>query len=206
MITIGGSVFLACYADYMKTGVASSKYVGAFFFAVGLMCICIRGYSLYTGKVCFLPDKHDKETFSVLFLGLLGNTVATCLLGMAVGYAVPDMGKAALAVCEAKLMQSFSQTLIRSIFCGILVYLAVVIYRDHGKQIAGILLCVPTFIICGFEHSIANMVYFGASGIVSLEAFGYLWTVILGNSIGGMLLPIIGKLGAVGKKETNDGK
>lgn len=199
MISLGGSVFLSCYGDYIKTGNPLSRYIGAFFFAVGLLCICIRGYALYTGRVCFIPYRHDKETISALLLALLGNTIATALCGMAAAYAVPDMATSALAVCTAKLGQSFLQTLIRSIFCGVLVYLAVVIYRDHEKRISGILLCVPVFIICGFEHSIANMFYFGASGIVSWEAFAYLWTVILGNSIGGVLVPLLGKLGDVGK-------
>jgi nitrite transporter NirC len=73
-------------------------------------------------------------------------------------------------------------------------YLAVSVYRE-GKGISGIFFAVPVFILSGFEHSIANMFYFGASGIVSLKAFTYLWTVILGNSIGGMLLPALQMLG-----------
>ena len=200
MISLGGSVYLACYADYLKTGLPSSKYLGAFFFSVGLLCIYAKGYALYTGKIGFIMEKHDKDAISTILFSLLGNMLATCLLGMVAAYAVPDMATAAVHVCTSKLSQSFLQTLIRAIFCGILMYHAVVIYCDHNKQIAGILLCVPVFIICGFEHSVANMFYFGASGIVSWEAFGYLWTVILGNSLGGVLLPLVTM---VGKKETN---
>ena len=47
------------------------------------------------------------------------------------------------------------------------------------------------FIISGFEHSIADLFYFSASGIVSIQATGFLWTVILGNTIGGMLIPAL---------------
>lgn len=39
------------------------------------------------------------------------------------------------------------------------------------------------------------MSYFAASGIVSLKAFGFIWTVILGNTVGGMLLPLLTKIG-----------
>ena len=157
MIALGGSIYLACYADYLKTGLPVSKYLGAFFFSVGLFCIYAGGYALYTGKVGFLLEKHGKEDVSVLLLTLLGNMIATCLLGMAAAYAVPDMADSAIYLCTAKLSQSFLQTLLRAIFCGILMYEAVVIYRDHNKHVLGILLCVPVFIICGFEHSIANM-------------------------------------------------
>ena len=50
------------------------------------------------------------------------------------------------------------------------------------------------FILSGFEHSIADIFYFAASGIVSLRAFGFLWLVILGNAAGGMLLPLLNGL------------
>jgi len=60
--------------------------------------------------------------------------------------------------------------------------------------IAGIVFCIPVFILCGFEHSIADLFYFAASGIVSLEACLFLWIVILGNALGGMLLPLLNKV------------
>ncbi len=44
LISIGGSVFLAC----------DNKYVGAVMFSVALLCICLKGYSLYTGKIGFI--------------------------------------------------------------------------------------------------------------------------------------------------------
>ncbi len=190
LISIGGSVFLACYAD--------NKYIGAIMFSVALLFICLKGYSLFTGKIGYLVDNHTKNDIEVTFLGLLGNAIATCLLGMAIRYALPNLGEVASVICNAKLTQEFLQTLIRSIFCGILMYLAVSVYRE-GKGIAGIFFAVPVFILSGFEHSIANMFYFGASGIFSLKAFGYIWLVILGNSIGGMLLPAIDLLGRKGK-------
>ncbi len=187
MISIGGAVFLAC----------DNRYVGAALFTVALLTICIRGYSLYTGKIGFIPEKHDKEAFSVLLTGLLGNVIATTVCGYLIRFGLPALGDTAAAVCEAKLGQSFVQTLIRGFFCGVLMYVAVSVWRDH-KKIVGILFCIPVFILAGFEHSIADMFYFAASGIVSLRAFAFIWTVILGNSIGGMLLPA---MGLVGKKE-----
>ncbi len=180
MVSIGGGVFLGC----------DNKYVGAVMFCIALVCICNDGYSLFTGKVGYIVESHKKEDFSVLLLGLLGNAIATCFIGMALAYAVPGFGEKALSMCTAKLGQDFFQTLIRAIFCGILMYLAVCLFKEH-KTPLGIFFCVPVFILSGYEHSIANMFYFGASGIVSFEAFAYIWTVILGNSIGGMLFPIL---------------
>ncbi len=189
LISIGGSVFLACYND--------NKYIGAVMFSVALLFICLKGYSLFTGKIGYLPENHTKDDIATTFLGLFGNAVATCLLGMAIRYALPNLGEIATTVCDLKLNQEILHTLIRSVFCGILMYLAVSVYRE-GKGVSGIFFAVPVFILSGFEHSIANMFYFGASGIFSLNAFAYIWVVILGNSIGGMLLPAISLLG---KKE-----
>ena len=69
-------------------------------------------------------------------------------------------------------------------------YIAVAIYREN-KSISGIIFAVPVFILSGFEHSIANMCYFGISGIVSFESFLYILVVIAGNTIGGLLLPTL---------------
>ena len=189
MVSIGGGVFLGC----------DNKYVGAVMFCIALVCICNDGYNLFTGKVGYIVESHKKDDFSVLLLGLLGNAIATCFIGMALSYAVPGFGEKALSMCNAKLGQDFFQTLIRAIFCGILMYLAVCLFKEH-KTPLGIFFCVPVFILSGYEHSIANMFYFGASGIVSLEAFAYIWTVILGNSIGGMLFPILKLPRKLGKK------
>ena len=143
MVSIGGAVFLSC----------ENRIAGAVLFSVALLSICMAGYSLYTGKIGFIPEKHDQEAFSVLLLGLMGNTIGTILCGLALRSAIAS-------------------------------------YRDN-KTPLGILFCIPVFILSGFEHSIADIFYFAASGIVSLKAFGFILTVILGNSIGGMLLPVL---------------
>lgn len=186
MIAVGGTVFLACYNTDLL-----SRTIGAFFFSIALLCICYKGYSLYTGKIGFIPEKHDGEAFSILLWGLLGNLMATVALGIALSAAIPSIAQAAKAICVAKLNQAWWQTLIRGIFCGILMYMAVSIYRDK-KTIAGILFCVPVFILAGFEHSVANMFYFGAAGMFfSLDAVIYLTIVVAGNTVGGMLMPLL---------------
>lgn len=44
LIGIGGAVFLA----------SENRVIGAILFSVALICICAKGYSLYTGKVGYL--------------------------------------------------------------------------------------------------------------------------------------------------------
>ena len=192
LIALGGSVFLAC----------ENRVVGAVLFTVALLCICYKGYGLFTGKVGFLPESHDKAGWTVVLTALLGNLIATALCGWAVRAGLPALGEVAATICESKLTQVWYQTAIRGVFCGILMYLAVSIYRDH-KSIAAILFCVPVFILSGFEHSIADVFYFAAAGVVSLEACGFLWIVIFSNAVGGMLLPLLSKLTKEAKSDVN---
>ena len=184
LVSIGGAVFLSC----------DNRYVGAVLFSVALLCICLKGYSLFTGRVGYIPEQHDRETVSALFLGLLGNFIGTLICGLLARFAVPAIGTAAETACAARLTQAPLQTLVRGLFCGMLMYLAVSTYREKNTPL-GILFCIPVFILCGFEHSIADMFYFTASGIVSLRAFAFIWIVILGNALGGMLLPVIAPTG-----------
>ncbi len=181
LISIGGSIFLSC----------ENKVVGAVLFSVALLCICYKGYSLFTGKIGFIPEKHDKEAVSVLLLGLFGNAIGTVAFGYMLRFAIPAFGTAAQTLCQGKLdNQALWQTFVRGVMCGILMYLAVSIFRDK-KTPLGILFCIPVFILSGFEHSIADIFYFATSGIVSLQAFVFLWTVIAGNAVGAVILPLL---------------
>ena len=180
MISIGGAVFLAC----------DNRYIGAALFTVALLTICIKGYSLYTGKIGFIPEKHDKEAFSVLLTGLLGNLIATVICGYLIRFGLPALGSAAETLWAAKLTQAWWQTLIRAFFCGVLMYLAVAVFRDRKTPI-GILFCIPTFILSGFEHSIADLFYLAAAGAFSVPSLAFSGLVLLGNAAGAMLLPLL---------------
>ena len=181
LISIGGAIFLA---------LSENKYVGACLFSVALLCICFKGYNLFTGKVGFMVYGHDKKAFLTLFAGLIGNVVGTLVFGLALSFALPDLNTQAEVLCNAKFTQELYQTLIRAIFCGILMYLAVSIFKEN-KTVVGIIFCIPVFILAGFEHSIADMAYFATARIFTHKALLFIATVVLGNAIGGMLLPAL---------------
>ncbi|MDO5445524.1 MAG: formate/nitrite transporter family protein [Eubacteriales bacterium] len=184
MIAAGGSVFLAC----------DSKYAGAVFFSVALLCICYMGYYLYTGKIGYFVTDHSLNNAKTLLVGLIGNLATAFILGKIISYAIPNITEKADSICSAKLLQSFPQTFIRGLFCGILMYLAVSIYKDH-KTPLGILFCVPVFILSGFEHSIADMFYFGVSTITDARILLFTLAAVLGNTAGGILLPFLANIG-----------
>jgi len=184
LITIGGSVFLA----------AENRVVGAVLFSVALLCICYLGSYLFTGKIGFLTDDFTGRNISHLSVGLLGNLITTFLLGLLIRYALPSLGATATVLCEAKLTQSFPVTFVRACFCGVLMYAAVWIYKEK-KTPLGILFCIPVFILSGFEHSVADMFYFGASGIGNPKILSFEAAAVLGNAVGSLILPLLGKAG-----------
>ena len=181
MIAIGGTVFLSL--------AESNKIAGAILFAVALLCICIQGYSLYTGKIGFILSDYSKNAMSVLWFGLLGNLIATIVFGLAISYALPSLYTVASVLCKAKLTQAWFSTLIRSIFCGMLMYQAVSIFKKGS--LAGVFFCVPVFILAGFEHSIANVFYFAVARSLSFDTLIYIIIVVVGNSLGGIFFELL---------------
>lgn len=194
-ITLGCAVFL---------GLPENKYVGAALFAVALLCICYKGYNLYTGRIGFIPENHDKKSIISLFAGLLGNLAAVTAFGLLLRAGLPALGEYARNICESKLSQSAVQTLIRGIFCGILMYLAVSVYREN-KTVTGILFCIPAFILSGFEHSIADVCYFAVAFTFSPRVISFIAMVIVGNTIGAVILPLIKMIFAKRNDENGEG-
>ena len=75
-----------------------------------------------------------------------------------------------------------------------LIYLAVEEYKSNPHEIGkylGILFGVVVFIICGFEHCVANMYYISIADLWSLKALLYVFIMTIGNACGGLLLPLV---------------
>ena len=186
-ISLGGTVFL----------MSADKTVGALLFAVGLFCVCAFGFSLFTGKVCYVFDNDRKYALMlpVIWTGNLIGAVCTALLESLTRIG-PALAEKAAAVCQAKLDQTPISALILAVFCNIMIYIAVEGYKniphEVGKYLA-ILFGVVVFILCGFEHCVANMYYFTVGNAWGSKAIGYLLLMTLGNAAGGVLIPLLRK-------------
>ena len=182
-IAIGGSVFLSC----------ESKVVGALFFCVALLTICMFGFALFTGKVGFLAVSHTKTDLRDVLSSLIGNFIGCVFFGITIRIGLSKLIPVAQTICDAKLTQNIAEAIIRAFFCGALMFIAVWVYREK-KSISAIFFCVPAFILSGFEHSIANMFYFAVAGYFNIESLLYIILIVLGNSLGGMFIPAFLKL------------
>ena len=188
MIGIGGTIYLSL----------DNKVVGASLFGIGLFMIVIYGFNLYTGKIGYLVDNFNFKYIKMLVITLIGNFIGTFLVGYILKFTriyslIHDKAK---SLVDIKLDDSLVSILILAFFCGILMYLAVNTYKeskDIGKYL-GVFLGVIVFILCGFEHCIANMYYFSVANAWNVNALLYLLVMILGNSLGGMLIPLCNKV------------
>lgn len=182
MIGIGGTVYLAC----------ESKVTGAILFSVGLLTICAYGLKLFTGAIGTLLTDRDRSWGRRMGDALqiwLGNLAGTGAVGLGIRLTRPELAEQARTMADAKLAAPLSKVVLMAVFCGILMYLAVDLYRTRTgvHQVAGIFVAVPVFILAGFEHSIADMFYLGAGygwAVSNLESLVFLLVVTLGNSLG----------------------
>ena len=157
------------------------------------------GYALFTGKVGFLAECCTRGELEGVLLALLGNALGTLFFGTLLRLGLPALSLRAAELCAAKLSLPLVQVLIRAFFCGVLMYLAVAIYRRKGSTL-GIFLCVPAFILSGFEHSIADMGYFAVAGVFSARMTVFLTVVVLGNAAGALVLPLLSRLSGTAQK------
>lgn len=62
--------------------------------------------------------------------------------------------------------------------------------HELGKYLS-LFFGVMVFILCGFEHCVANMYYFSVAGMWSGKTLLYLLVMTLGNAVGGVVFPVI---------------
>lgn len=190
MIGIGGCVSLSC----------DNKYIGALLFSLGLFAIIQFGFGLFTGKVGYIPLRKPVYIWECFFT-LVGNALGTLFDALLLRHTRIDLAieQKAQSILDAKLGDTWHSMFIMAIFCGMLMFLAVDNARisrksgGHSELVTGTLLCIVVFIICGFNHCIADMFYLFLTMRIK-EGLVYLSFVILGNVVGGMTIPLIKNL------------
>ena len=159
LIGIGGTAFLS----------VDDKVVGAFLFSVCLYAILATGQLLLTGRAAYTC--HLRELAGIL----LGNACGAVAVGLLAG---PDVRARAALLCQAKL-GGMDSLIVAGILCNLLIYVAVEAYGKAQPLLT--VMCVMAFILCGYEHSIANMFYFAAARRFSPEVVMFLVVNVLSN-------------------------
>ena len=181
-IGLGGCIFM---------GMVTSEYkwVGAILFSIGLFTVFTFRLDLYTGKVGYAVENKPSYLVDLVVI-ILGNFVGALIIGQM----IPMPEAAEVLIVDAKLGGDIDwwRVFCKGVFCGILMFIAADYYKTQKKYLATFV-CVPVFILAGFEHSIADMFYFCASGTFTLDAFLFILVVIVGNAVGGILIPLCKK-------------
>lgn len=183
-IGFGGTAFLSL----------DSKVLGALFFTVGLFIICTFGLNLYTGKVCYVFQRDKTYAIHVPIIWL-GNVVGTGLVALLVHLTrIAPIAEKAQAMCQVKMDDSLLSLFVLGILCNIFIYIGVEGYNTNphevGKYVA-LFFGVMVFILCGFEHCVADMFYFSVARMWSGDAILRLIVITLGNAVGGVIFPLV---------------
>lgn len=178
-------------------------------FPLGLILVVCCGSELFTGDCLLiipLLGKKIKLGKTALFLAVvyLGNLVGSMLVALLVratnGMGFVGLAESAVAVASAKCSLSFGKAFLLGIACNVLVCLAV--WMSFGAdslcgKIFAVYLPIFAFVVCGFEHSIANMYYLSVgmlfdSSLVNLgdALLHNLLPVTMGNVLGGALVGV----------------
>ncbi len=185
LISLGATVFLGIRQGGHSFGF---HIVGAVFFTLGLYIIIHWKLWLYTGKVGFVSDYKARFWLALLLCltsNLIGAVGFPALIKMTRLYV--QIETAAKPLVAAKLNDSPMSIFILSIMCGVMIYIAVKGHANFSYSLAktiAVFLAIPTFIMCGFEHVIANAAYFTYAHVFSWKVVWYFVLMAVGNGIG----------------------
>ena len=206
-----GSLAFTIVSTYARS--VGGQIFASALFSIGLILVCVLGLQLYTGKIGVVFDDREKlkENAINLPIMLVGNAIGAFALGIICHFIfmnVPDIANRILAISLGKT--NSTTVFLQGIFCGALVYIAVYLFKNlqnWAMKIIGIITAVTLFVYCGFQHCIANMLYFGMAFNWNIDMLWNLLIVILTNSVGALLVRCLVHLTAIiaapSKKEEN---
>ena len=182
LISIGCYVFLSC----------QNSIVGSFLFSIALYLICKYSLLLFTGNVGYFDFRNVNSSIFKLMFVLITNAIFCIFLGTVIGDANENINIKAMEVVNVKLFDKNEfRVFIDSTFCGSLMFFGVDCYKTNKSELA-IIYCVMVFILCGFEHCIANFAYFSIAKMLYIpESILFMAINIIGNTLGAIVTRLI---------------
>lgn len=171
LIAMGGAVTNTASHSIDNVGVA--RLVSGLLFPFGLGMVVLTGAELFTGNTLITISVLDRQaTWGGMLrnwvLVYLGNgvgailTAAACAFSGQLDYSGGGLALFTMRLAAGKCGMTFGRALVLGILCNLLVTLGVLLSltaKDVTGRVVGAYLPVAFFVICGFEHSIANLFY-----------------------------------------------
>ncbi|MBR3556011.1 MAG: formate/nitrite transporter family protein [Oscillospiraceae bacterium] len=193
----------------------AGKFLGACVFPVGLAMVLLAGSELFTGNnLIIIPVLTGDikvtqmlRNWVIVYIGnLIGGILVAALVvyghvGNLFGGAEGGVAAAMINAANGKVTMSFGDAFLKGIGCNFLVCIAVWISfaaKDVTGKFWGLYMPIMLFVLCGFEHCVANM-YYIPCGLFCKALYGVdkpaltwgaffvknLIPVTLGNIVGG---------------------
>lgn len=173
-IAFGGAASSVAAHGVADVGLARS--IAGAIFPVGLMLVVFTGSELFTGNSLMIMAVIDKKItllkmirnlVVVYFANFIGALIIDALVFLSgqFDFSGGGLGAYTIKVALAKTSIAPVTAVISGILCNILVCLAIVLAgtaKDSIGRIFGIFFPIAAFVVCGFEHCVANMFYIPA--------------------------------------------
>jgi len=190
--------------------VGLSRLVQGIVFPVGLMLIVMLGGELFTGDTLMAMGVFGKKItigqyirtlVIVYFSNFIGSLLIAFLMKFSGNFNLGggNLGTFVAGIAEKKSQIGPVAGICSGILCNILVCLAVLMAQSAVNVIGKIFAVwfpIMAFVVCGFEHVVANMYYIPAGLLAGANAtipgclLNYLW-VTIGNVIGGLFVAFL---------------
>lgn len=214
-------------AAHSLTDVSAARTISGLLFPGGLAMVLLVGAELFTGN-CMMPipllGKKIKlnamlKNWLFVYLGnFFGSMLVAygCAMFGQMNYSYGGLAVYTMKVAVGKVSLPFANAFVLGIFCNVLVCMGVLccyVAKDVAGKVLGLFFPVAFFVICGFEHCVANMYYIPAGILASyvptyaakaaeagLDISALTWgnffvknlvPVTLGNIVGGAAVGII---------------
>ena len=205
-IAFGSFVSMSMGGFLTAAGSDLIKFFVPLTFAAALSLVVMAGCELFTGNNLVMgaasiegkiPWGETARLWIVCYLGnLVGSWILVLLFQLSGICSNPDVAGFFASTSASKMALTPMAQLFRGILCNICVCLAVwcatKLKSESGKLIM-ITWCILVFMICGFEHSVANMSILGVGllnpGEQLITVSGYVHNLVfvtIGNMIGGV--------------------
>lgn len=170
-IAMGGAVTNTAAHTISNVGLA--RVVSGLLFPFGLAMVVLTGAELFTGNTLMVMSALSRQitakgllrNWGVVYLGNATGAILTaagCAFSGQLNYSGGQLAVFSMKLAAGKCTMPFGNAVILGVFCNLLVTTGVLLAlsaKDVAGRVVGAYLPVAFFVICGFEHCVANLFY-----------------------------------------------
>lgn len=173
-IAMGGAV--ASTAAHAVENAGLARVLCGLLFPFGLAMVVLTGAELFTGNTLIVISVLSGQTsvramlrnWAIAYLGNATGavlTAAACVFSGQLGVSDGALALYAMKLAAGKCALPFGGAVVLGVLCNLLVTAGVLLSltaQDVPGRVLGAYLPVAFFVICGFEHCVANFYYISA--------------------------------------------